>query len=76
MAARRYAGELGPRRPSRGSHRARVKQEEGIGERIAARGGPESSGHVAGELGLLRRGGTRGGASNLGSPVLGWDNGC
>lgn len=54
-AARRYASELGPQRPSRGSRQARVKQEEAIGERIVARGGLESSGHVASELENSRR---------------------
>jgi len=52
-----------------------VKQGEVVRRRITARGGPERSGHVAGDLCELRQGGARGGGSNAGSPVLGWDNG-
>jgi len=40
-----------------------------------ARGEPESSGHVAGDLCELRRGGARGGVGNATSPVLGYGNG-
>ena len=53
-----------------------MKQEKAIGRRITARGGLERSGHIADELRLLQRGGARGGVSNVGSPVLGWGNGC
>jgi len=53
-----------------------VKQEEAVGRRITARGKPERSSHVAGDLYKLRRGGARGGVSNVGSPVLGWDSRC
>jgi len=40
-----------------------------------ARGEPERSGHVAGDLCELRRGGARGGVGNATSPVLGYENG-
>jgi len=36
-----------------------------------ARGEPERSGHIAGDLCELRRGGARGGVGNAASPVLG-----
>ena len=49
----------------------RVKQGEAVGRRIMARGGPERSGHVAGDLCELRRGGVRDGVGNVTSPVLG-----
>ena len=42
---------------------------------ITARGEPERSGHVAGDLCELRRGGTRDGVGNATSPVLGYGNG-
>jgi len=75
MAARRrcgqYAGESGQRRRGRCCGRARVTQDEAIGRRITTRGGPERSGHVAGDLCELRRGGARDGVGNAASPVLG-----
>jgi len=67
----RYAGESGQRRHGRGCGRARVSQGEVIGRRITARGGPERSGHVAGDPCELRRGGARDGVGNAASPVLG-----
>jgi len=48
-----------------------VNQGEAIGRRITTRGEPERSGHVAGDLCELRRGGARGGVGNATSPVLG-----
>ena len=49
-----------------------MKQGEAVGRRITARGEPERSGHVAGDLGELGRGGVRDGVGNVTSPVLGW----
>jgi len=49
-----------------------VKQGEAIGRRITATGEPERSGHVAGDLCELRRGGARDGVVNAASPVLGY----
>jgi len=75
MAARRrcgrYAGEPRHRRRGRGCGQARATQGESIGRRITARGEPERSGHVAGDLCEFRRGGARGGVGNAASPVLG-----
>jgi len=48
-----------------------VKQGEAVGRRITARGGPERSGHIAGDLCELQRGGARDGVVNAASPVLG-----
>jgi len=70
-AARRYAGEPGQQRRGRGCGRARVTQGEAIGRRITARGEPGRSGHVAGDLYKLRRGGARDGVDKVASPVLG-----
>jgi len=47
-----------------------VKQGEAVGRRITAGGGPERSGHVAGDLYERRRGRAHGRVSNVGSPVL------
>jgi len=63
--------ELRQWRLSRGCGRARVKQGEAIGRRITASGEPERSGHVAGDLCKLRRGGARDRVDNAASPVLG-----
>jgi len=52
-----------------------VAQGKAIGRRITARGEPERSGHVAGDLCELRRGGTRDGVGNATSPVFGYGNG-
>jgi len=52
-----------------------VGQGEAIGRRITTRGEPERSGHIAGNLCELRRGGARGGVGNATSPVLGYRNG-
>jgi len=49
-----------------------VKQGEAVGRRITARGEPERSGHVTGDLGELRLGGVCDGVGNVTSPVLGW----
>jgi len=49
-----------------------VTQGEAIGRRITARGGPERSGHVAGDVCELWRGGARDGGGNVASPVLGY----
>jgi len=48
-----------------------VTQDEAIGRRITARGGPERTGHVAGDLCELQRGGARDEGGNAASPVLG-----
>jgi len=48
-----------------------VTRGEAIGRRITARGEPERSGHVAGDLCELRRGGAHGGVGNAVSPMLG-----
>jgi len=48
-----------------------VKEGEAIGRKITARGEPERSGHVAGDLCELRQGGARDGVGNAASPVLG-----
>jgi len=69
--ARRYAGESRQWRRGRACGRARATQEEAIGRRITAGGEPERSGHVAGDLYELRRGGARDGVGNATSPVLG-----
>ena len=47
-----------------------MKEDEDIGRRITAKGEPERSGHVAGDLFELRRGGARDGDGNATSPVL------
>jgi len=52
-----------------------VKQEKVVGIRITARGGPERSSHVAGDLCELRRGGNRAGLGNAASPELSCGNG-
>jgi len=56
---------------ARGCGRARVKQGKGVGRRITARGELERSGHVAGDLCELRRGGVHDGVGIVTSPVLG-----
>ena len=48
-----------------------MKQGEAVGRRITAKGEPERSGHVAGYLSELRRGGVRDGIGNVTSTVLG-----
>jgi hypothetical protein len=48
-----------------------VRNKEAIGERIVARGGRETSGHVAGERGVTTARWNHDGVSNAGSPVLG-----
>jgi len=50
-------------------------QEEAIGRRITAGVEPERSGHVAGDLCELRRGGARDGVGNATSTVLGYGKG-
>ena len=47
-----------------------MKQGEAVGRRIMARGEPEKSSHVVGDLCELRRGGVRDGVGNVTSPVL------
>ena len=48
-----------------------MKQGEAVGRRITTRGEPERSGHVAGDLYELWRGGARDGVDSATSPVLG-----
>jgi len=48
-----------------------VREGEAIGRRITARGEPERSGHVVGDLCEVRRGGACDGVGNAASPVLG-----
>ena len=48
-----------------------MKQGEGVARRITARGEPERSGHVTGDLCELRQGGVRDGVGNVTSPMLG-----
>ena len=49
-----------------------MTQGEAIERRITARSGPVRSGHVAGDLCELRRGGAHDGVGNATSPVLGY----
>ena len=47
-----------------------MRQGEAVRRRITARGEPERSGHVAGDLCELERGGARDRVDNATSPVL------